>query len=93
MQSIDNKSYADIYGAEHDAAFVVAGMARMDMLADMRAAVEKAIADGTTLDAFRKDFDAIVARYGWQYNGGRDWRSRIIYNTNLYSRPLLTKWI
>ena len=83
--NLPTQSYADIYGAEHDAAFVVAGMARMDMLADMRAAVDKAIADGITLDAFRKDFDDIVARYGWQYNGGRDWRSRIIYNTNLYS--------
>lgn len=83
--NLPTQSYADIYGAEHDAAFVVAGMARMDMLADMRKAVDKAIADGTTLDAFRKDFDSIVARYGWQYNGGRDWRSRIIYNTNLYS--------
>ena len=83
--NIPTQSYADIYGAEHDAAFVVAGMARMDMLADMRKAVDKAIADGTTLDAFRNDFDDIVARYGWQYHGGRDWRSRIIYNTNLYS--------
>ncbi|MDO4776307.1 MAG: phage minor head protein [Cardiobacteriaceae bacterium] len=83
--NIPTQSYADIYGAEHDAAFVVAGMARMDMLADMRQAVDKSIAGGMSLAKFRKSFDSIVARYGWQYNGGRDWRSRIIYDTNLYS--------
>ena len=28
-------------------------------------------------------FDGIVARHGWTYNGGRDWRTRVIYGTNL----------
>ena len=83
--NIPTESYADIYGAEHDHAFVVAGANRLDLLADFRTAVDKAIADGTTLEEFRRDFDAIVAKYGWEYNGGRDWRSRIIYDTNLHS--------
>lgn len=83
--NLPTQSYADIYGAEHDAAFVIAGMTRMDMLADMRAAVEQAIAEGTTLETFRAAFDDLVARTGWQYNGGRDWRTSVIYNTNLYS--------
>ena len=82
---LPTESYADIYGAEHDHAFVVAGANRLDMVADFRRAVDKAIADGTTLEEFRRDFDDIVARYGWQYNGGRDWRSRIIYDTNLHA--------
>ena len=54
-------------------------------MADFRRAVDKAIADGTTLEEFRRDFDDIVAKYGWQYHGGRDWRSRIIYDTNLHA--------
>ena len=83
--NIPTESYADIYGAEHDHAFVVAGANRLDLLADFRTAVDKAIADGTTLEEFRRNFDAIVAKYGWDYNGGRDWRSRIIYDTNLHS--------
>ena len=32
---------------------------------------------------FRKAFDEIVEKHGWEYNGGRDWRSKIIYETNL----------
>ena len=82
---LPTESYADIYGAEHDHAFVVAGANRLDLVADFRKAVDKAIADGTTLEEFRRDFDDIVAKYGWQYNGGRDWRSRIIYDTNLHA--------
>lgn len=65
--NIPTESYADIYGAEHDHAFVVAGANRLDLLADFRTAVDKAIADGTTLEEFRRDFDAIVAKYGWDY--------------------------
>ncbi len=75
--------WTDISKAEHDFAFVVAGANRNAIVQDFRAAVEQAIAQGTTLEQFRKDFDAIVARHGWDYNGGRDWRSRVIYETNL----------
>ena len=52
-------------------------------MADFRKAVDKAIADGMTLEEFRASFDRIVATHGWDYNGGRDWRSRVIYDTNL----------
>ncbi|MBZ9610798.1 PBECR2 nuclease fold domain-containing protein [Rheinheimera maricola] len=83
--NIPTTSWTDIYNREHDYAFVVAGANRDDLLADFRTAVDKAIADGTTLEQFRKDFDRIVAKYGWDYNGGREWRSRVIYETNLFS--------
>lgn len=83
--NLPTDSYLDLEGKEHDYAFVVAGANRNDILADFRQAIDKAIIDGTTLDEFRKDFDDIVAKFGWDYNGGRRWRSRIIYDTNLYS--------
>lgn len=76
-------AWTDIYAAEHDHAFMVAGAAKADLLADFRAAVDKAIAEGTTLQAFRRDFDTIVEKHGWSYNGGRNWRTRVIYETNL----------
>ncbi len=47
------------------------------------AAVDKAVTQGTTLQQFRKDFDDIIARRGWAYKGGRNWRTRVIYKTNL----------
>ncbi len=64
-------------------AFAVAGATSGDLIADFRAAVEKGIAKGTTLQEFRKDFDQIVAKHGWAHKGTAEWRARIIYQTNL----------
>jgi uncharacterized protein with gpF-like domain len=76
-------AWTDVYAAEHNHAFMVAGAAKADLLADLRAAVDKAIAEGTTLEEFRRDFDEIVKRRGWSYTGGRNWRTRVIFETNL----------
>ena len=81
--NLPTEHWTDIYTREHDWAFVVAGANRDALVADFRAAVDKAIAEGGTLEDFRRDFDRIVATHGWDYNGGRDWRSRVIYETNL----------
>ena len=81
----------DLLGAAHDRAFVVAGAMRADLLADLREAVDKAIADGTTIQQFRKDFKAIVAQRGWTgwtgqgTKAGEAWRTRVIYDTNLFT--------
>jgi len=80
---LPTRAWTDIYNAEHDYAFVVAGAVKRDLLADLRGAVEKSIANGTTLEQFRKDFDQVVGKHGWQYNGGRGWRTNVIWETNL----------
>ncbi len=81
--SLPTASWTDIWQGMHARAFVVAGAMQDNLLADLRGAVQKAIKDGTTLAEFRKDFDAIVEKTGWKYTGGRNWRTRIIYETNL----------
>lgn len=81
--NLPTTAWTDVYTREHDWAFVVAGANRDAIVADFRAAVERAIAGGGTLEEFRRDFDRIVARHGWDYRGGREWRSRVIYETNL----------
>lgn len=83
--NLPTNAWTDVYTREHDYAFVVAGANRDDLVQDFRAAVQKVIDDGGTLEAFRKDFDRVVAKHGWSYNGGRNWRSRVIYETNLRS--------
>ena len=80
---LPTRSWTDIWEAEHDKAFVVAGAAQEDLVSDFRAAVDQAIADGTTLETFRRDFDGLVAKHGWTYKGGRSWRTEVIYGTNL----------
>lgn len=77
------ESYLDVFQEQHDVAFMVAGANRADLVADFRTAIDNVIAQGATLEQFRKDFDRIVVQHGWDYNGGRNWRSRVIYETNL----------
>lgn len=82
---LGTRAWTDIWEGEHARAFVVAGATKGELLTDFQSAIEKAIEKGTTLETFRKDFDQIVARHGWSYNGGRGWRTRVIYETNLRS--------
>ena len=77
--------WTDLWEAEHDHGYMVAGADRIDLLVDLREAVDKVIADGAGIAQFRKDFAAIVQKHGWSYNGGFGWRTRVIYETNLRS--------
>jgi uncharacterized protein with gpF-like domain len=90
--NIATETWTDLWRYAHSKAFTVAGAMDEDLLADLRSAVDKAIADGITLQTFRKEFDQIVQEYGWQYKGGRDWRSRVIYDTNLRTAYMAGRW-
>lgn len=85
-------SWLDLWEAEHDNGFMVAGANRIELLADFRDAVRAATEDGETLAQFRARFDSIVAKHGWDYNGGRNWRSRVIYETNLRQSYNAGRW-
>lgn len=90
--NVNTRAWTDVLEGEHDVAFMVAGANRDDLVADFREAVERAIADGDTLAEFRDAFDSIVAKHGWEYKGGRDWRSRVIYETNMRQSYNAGRW-
>jgi hypothetical protein len=73
----------DVWRTAHAHSFMVAGAATDALLEDFQTAIAGALKDGTTLATFRKVFDSIVEKHGWDYNGTPGWRSRIIYETNL----------
>lgn len=80
--NLPTETYTDIWDKQHAKAFVVAGAMQDDLLSDLKRAVLNAVDGGSTLADFRNDFDAAVAKAGWDYSGGRNWRSRVIYETN-----------
>ncbi|NVF14997.1 PBECR2 nuclease fold domain-containing protein [Vreelandella maris] len=81
--AIPTNTWSDVYGAENDQAFMVAGASRQAIVEDFQRSIQTMIEEGKTLADFRKDFDQIVERHGWAYKGSRSWRTRVIYDTNL----------
>ncbi|SIQ96174.1 Phage Mu protein F like protein [Aromatoleum tolulyticum] len=96
--NLPTEAWDDIRKAAHDRAFVVAGAMKADLLQDLREAVAKAIAAGTTLETFRKDFRQIVAKHGWTgwtgegSKAGEAWRTKVIYETNLRTSYAAGRW-
>ena len=86
---VPTASWDDLWQSQHDTGFMVAGAIKADLLADLAAAIDRAVAEGQTLETFRKDFRAIVAKHGWHgWTGegttkGEAWRTRVIYRTNM----------
>lgn len=86
---VPTSRWDDIRRSAHDRSFMVAGATKADLLADLAAAVDKAIAEGTGFEEFKKDFRATVEKHGWHGWTGdttekaRNWRMRTIYRTNM----------
>jgi len=90
--NIPTMRWDDLWKEQHARGFMVAGAYKADLLDDFRTAVDKAITKGTTLEEFRKDFDRIITRHGWSYNGTRNWRSELIYATNIRTSYAAGRW-
>ena len=58
-------NWYDTLGEAHAKAFTVAHVARMDVLQDIRGAVDQAIADGQTFREFRKNLEPTLKKKGW----------------------------
>lgn len=99
--------WQDIWQDEHAAAFAVAKMARLDLLQDVRAAVDKALAEGKTLAQFKKELTPILQEKGWWGKKqqidpatgetrlvqlGSPRRLEIIYDTNLRTAHAAGRW-
>lgn len=88
---VPTQAWDDMLREEHDTGFMVAGAVKADLLTDLAAAVDKAIAEGRGVEEFRRDFRDIVARNGWTgwtgegSVGGEAWRVKTILRTNAYT--------
>lgn len=91
--------YRDLEEKSHAIAMTVAKALRVDLLQDIRSAVDRAIADGQTLEEFRRGLEPTLKAKGWwgrqvvvdSQGGARvaqlgsPWRLATIYRTNLQS--------
>jgi SPP1 gp7 family putative phage head morphogenesis protein len=100
-------AWQDVFHAEHDANFVVAKMMDLDLLADVRTAVDSAIAEGKTFKQFRDELEPELVRRGWwgraemadpltgevrEVQLGSPRRLRTIYDTNLRTSYASGHW-
>lgn len=90
--NLPSRAWTDIKEGAHARSFVVAGAMKDQLLSDFHGALVTALADGTTKADFQKAFDAIVERHGWSHKGGRTWRARVIYDTNLRMARAAGRW-
>lgn len=96
--NLPTERYDDILKSAHDRAFVVAGALKADLITDFHDAVTKAAQEGKSIQWFRQNFKEIVQKNGWEgwtgsdTKAGRDWRARVIYQTNLSTSYASGRW-
>jgi len=80
---VPTERWNDVWRDQHNVSFMVAGAAKVDLLADMRSIVDSAIAEGKSLNWFQKEFKGLVKQHGWDHTGSAAWRANVIYSTNV----------
>lgn len=81
--NIPTEKWDSLLKEQHLKSFSVAGAVKEDLIEDLRNSVDKIIEGGGTITDFRKDFDSIVEKHGWGYNGSKAWRTQIMLQTNV----------
>jgi len=99
--------WRDTQREEHSRAFTVAKVACLDLLGEIRAAVDAAIAEGITLQEFQRRLTPLLQERGWwgrqamtdpltgetrDVQLGSPRRLRIIYDTNLRMAHAAGRW-
>ena len=99
--------WRDVWKEEHAGAFTVAKAMQIDILQDIRAALQDALENGTTFDQFKKDLIPVLQKKGWwgkrempdpktglteKVTLGTPRRLGIIYDTNIRTAYAAGEW-
>lgn len=99
--------WRDVWQEEHQVAFTAAKSMSLDILSDIRGAVDQAIADGISFEQFQKQLTPVLQAKGWwgrrtmtdpktgrevQAQLGSRRRLEIIYDTNLRTAHAAGRW-
>ncbi len=100
-------AWQDADAALHARAFTVAKAMDLDILTDIRKAVDRAISDGITLDTFRSELEPLLVKRGWWGRApildpltgetrivqlGSPYRLRTIFDANLRASYGAGRW-
>ena len=100
-------SWRDIWKEEHAVAFTVAKAMRIDLLEDIRTAIDQAIANGITYNDFAKNLTPVLQAKGWWGRKrlrdpktgkmvlaqlGSNRRLKIIFDTNIRMAYAAGRW-
>lgn len=85
-------AWDSLAGPVHGKVFAVSGATMADLVRDLHQSTVDAKANGSTITDFRKDWDTIVQRHGWTYNGKRGWRTRVVFDANMRSATMAGRW-
>lgn len=99
--------FRDVWRNEHASNFVVAKAMRNDVLETIRAALDRALANGGTMGSFMDDLEPELKRLGWWGSGterdpltgelknvrlGSPRRLRVIFDANMRAAHAAGKW-
>lgn len=101
-------SHLDVWREEHACSFTVAKAMEVDLLEDIRAALDKALAEGQTLARFQKELKPLLEKKGWWGTGdvvdpatgeiaenaqlGSPRRLKTIYDANMRTARAAGQW-
>ncbi|NVK42123.1 MAG: head morphogenesis protein [Oceanospirillaceae bacterium] len=99
--------YRDVWQQEHSKAFTVAKAMQVDILSDIKTAIESALKDGKTFSQFRAELTPVLQDKGWwgrqemtdpldgrlkEVQLGSARRLRTIYRTNMRTSRAAGQW-
>ena len=90
-KALPTNTWRDIEKGAHDRAFVVAGLTRMSALEEIHTVIDKQMKTGISYNQFKKEFDTIIDRAGWNPKN-REWRTRLIFETNIRTAYSAGQW-
>lgn len=91
-------NWKDMWQEAHATAFTVARSAGFDILADIHGALQKALAEGRTLEQFQKELTPILQAKGWWGHSadgdqlGSLRRLKLIYDVNMRTARAAGRW-
>lgn len=89
---IDSAEWSRMLAEEGVVSSAIADNTVRSMVESFIAAIEDVVANGGTLESFRKDYQRIVDAAGWQPSGPAGWHSQLVFRLHTGSAYAAGRW-